>query len=146
VHGANRLASNSLLEGLVFGARAGKVMRDSEAAITHKGAIPAPEVYPKMNESRIRQIAWEYCGISRDANGLTEAKELLASTDFAAVANAAREHYELRNIHTVALLIARCALAREESRGGHYRKDFPETRPEFQKHSHVDRTSEVSFA
>jgi L-aspartate oxidase len=146
VHGANRLASNSLLEGLVFGARAGKVMRGSAAARTDEGTIPISEVYPKMNESRVRQIAWEYCGIARDATGLHQAKKLLESAEYETVARAAREHYELRNIHAVALLIARCALAREESRGGHFRTDFPETRPEFQKHSHVDRASEVSFA
>jgi L-aspartate oxidase len=62
------------------------------------------------------------------------------------VRNAARGDYELRNIQAVALLIARCALAREESRGGHFRTDFPETRAEFQKHSHLSRSSEVSFA
>jgi L-aspartate oxidase len=146
VHGANRLASNSLLEGLVFGARAGKVMRDSDGTSDHEGSIPAPEMYPKMNESQIRQIAWEYCGISRDATGLNQAKSLLQSSEYQAVPNATREHYELRNIHAVALLIARCALEREESRGGHFRTDFPQTRPEFEKHSHVDRASEVYFA
>jgi L-aspartate oxidase len=121
-------------------------MRDSKAAATLEGEIPSPELYPKISESRIRQIAWEDCGISRDADGLRQAEHQLASVGFDSVANAAREHYELRNIHTVALLISRCALAREESRGGHYRTDFPETRPEFQKHSQVNRTSEVSFA
>jgi L-aspartate oxidase len=146
VHGANRLASNSLLEGLVFGARAGKAMRDSGVAARQEGNISEPEMYPKMNESQVRQIAWEYCGISRDAAGLKQAKSMLESSEHQAVTHATREHYELRNIHAVALLIARCGLAREESRGGHYRTDFPETRPEFQKHSHVTRASEVHFA
>ena len=53
--------------------------------------------------------------------------------------------YELRNIHTVASLIARCALAREESRGAHYREDFPSPRPEFQKHSRIARENDVKF-
>ena len=53
--------------------------------------------------------------------------------------------YELRNIHTVALLIARCGLAREESRGAHYRVDFPAPRVEFEKHSVVSRGHEVAF-
>ncbi|HYP12789.1 MAG TPA: L-aspartate oxidase, partial [Bryobacteraceae bacterium] len=57
-----------------------------------------------------------------------------------------RHDYELRNLYQVALLIARCALAREESRGGHYRTDYPEARPEYQRHSLVSRGSEVSFA
>lgn len=146
VHGANRLASNSLLEGLVFGARAGQVMRDSTANVTHAGAIPEAEVYPDIHESRVRQIGWEQCGISRDAAGLQSAIKTLKAVEYKNVLHPTREHYELRNIHSVALLIARCALAREESRGGHYRTDFPESRRKFQKHSHIDRRAEVSFA
>jgi L-aspartate oxidase len=146
VHGANRLASNSLLEGLVFGARAGQVMRNASGTVTHAGAIPEAEVYPDIHESRVRQIAWEHCGISRDADGLNTAIQILKSVGRKSVLHPTREHYELRNMQSVALLIARCALAREESRGGHYRTDFPESRQEFQKHSHIDRGSEVSFA
>lgn len=146
VHGANRLASNSLLEGLVFGARAGQAMRESMAPTMHAGEIPEPERYPDMSETQVREIAWEYCGILRDAPGLTEATRLLQSVELERVARPSREHYELRNLHAVATLIARCALAREESRGGHYRTDFPNTRPEFQKHSHVDKHTEVRFA
>jgi L-aspartate oxidase len=146
VHGANRLASNSLLEGLVFGARAGAAMRNSTSTSTHQGAIPIPELHPEIEESVVRQITWEACGISREAIGLNHAIQTLQSVAERPLSRPAREHYELRNIHAVALLIARCALAREESRGGHYRTDFPDTRLEFQKHSHVDRSSDVSFA
>jgi Aspartate oxidase len=53
--------------------------------------------------------------------------------------------FESRNIHTVALLIAQCALAREESRGAHFRSDFPSPRAEFQKHSIIARGNAVSF-
>ena len=56
-----------------------------------------------------------------------------------------REDFERRNIHTVVELIARLGLAREESRGGHYREDFPVKRVEFEKHSVVARGGEVSF-
>ena len=146
VHGANRLASNSLLEGLVFGARAGQAMRESMAPSKHAGDLPEPERYPDMSEDQVRDIAWEHCGVLRDAAGLTEATRLLQSTGLQPVARPAREHYELRNLHAVATLVARCALAREESRGGHYRTDFPNTREEFQKHSHVDKHSQVTFA
>ena len=73
VHGANRLASNSLLEGLVFGARAGEAMRKSASTSTHQGAIPIPEFHPEIEESVVRQITWEYCGISREATGLNHA-------------------------------------------------------------------------
>jgi L-aspartate oxidase len=146
VHGANRLASNSLLEGLVYGARAGVAMRDSNVEPRHSGDIAQPELHPNMSEEEVREIAWEFCGIARDAAGLSQACQRLESTTHQRVPRAAREHYELRNLHAVALLIARCALAREESRGGHYRIDFPETRPEFQKHSIIDRFSQVTFA
>lgn len=145
VHGANRLASNSLLEGLVFGARAGAAMREAAPSSTHLGDIAEPERYPDIEEAAIRQIAWESCGISRDAIGLSSAIQSLQSVAQRKLARPAREQYELRNIYAVANLIARCALAREESRGGHYRTDFPETRPEFQKHSHISRGAEVSF-
>jgi L-aspartate oxidase len=146
VHGANRLASNSLLEGLVFGARAGRTMRECTTESRHVGDIPQPELHPNMDEAEVREIAWEYCGILRDGTGLSEACQRLESTTHQRVPQATRQNYELRNLHAVALLIARCALAREESRGGHYRTDFPGTRPEFQKHSHIDRSTEVSFA
>ncbi|MEP6537753.1 MAG: L-aspartate oxidase [Bryobacteraceae bacterium] len=145
VHGANRLASNSLLEGVVFGARAGAAMRDSDAASkSGKSSSPA-ELFPGLNEAQIRDIAWDQCGITRTGEGLREACRTLAAASLAPVVNADREHYELRNIHSVAHLIARSALAREESRGGHYRSDFPETREIFQKHSLVSHGKEVSF-
>ena len=146
VHGANRLASNSLLEGLVFGARAGAVMRDMASGKIREGSAPGEEVYPEASETAIRSLAWEYCGISRDGNGLSTALRALQAMKPVRVDRPAREHYELRNIYAVAMLIARCALAREESRGGHYRTDHPETRLEFQKHSHVDRQHDISFA
>jgi L-aspartate oxidase len=145
VHGANRLASNSLLEGLVFGARAGAVMRNIRSASGGNGIVACEEIYPDAPESSIRDITWEYCGISREGRGLTKALQFLQTISHSKIDHPRREHYELRNIHVIATLIARCALAREESRGGHYRTDFQETRPEFQKHSQIDRRSDVSF-
>lgn len=146
VHGANRLASNSLLEGLVYGARAGAAMRELKGDRSSCGELPEPEQHPEILESAVRSLTWEYCGISRDAEGLAKALGVLASVGHRNLEHPSREDYELRNLHLVASLIARCAQAREESRGGHYRTDFPETRPEFQKHSLVSRTSEVTFA
>jgi L-aspartate oxidase len=70
---------------------------------------------------------------------------MLAGVERKPAAQANRQSHELRNIHTVALLIARCALAREESRGGHYRVDFPEPRVEFQKHSRISLREEAGF-
>jgi L-aspartate oxidase len=102
--------------------------------------------YPEIPETELRELAWRHCGISRSGEGLHRACETLRSVGFVPNSHASRQHYELRNIHTVAALIARCAFAREESRGGHYRSDYPEPRPEFQKHSLVSLGGEVEFA
>jgi L-aspartate oxidase len=81
------------------------------------------------------------------ATGLKLAISTLNSTAMSAIPGSTRRHHQLRNIHTVATLIARCALAREESRGGHFRTDYPEARPAFQKHSVLRKdNAEVSFA
>ena len=143
VHGANRLASNSLLEGLVFGARAGAAMRE-ERPSSCRGAAPPAQI-PCVTEEQVRGLAWEHCGIIRSGNGLATACEILRSQRTKSVDSAPLGQYELRNIHAVALLIARCALAREESRGAHFRMDFPSPRPEFQKHSRIARGHEASF-
>jgi L-aspartate oxidase len=131
VHGANRLASNSLLEGCVFGARAGKSMlawsgNPGHAALTAASVELGPD-------DRARTIASQHCGIIRSAEGLRRAiaeVQALPPT----------------NMSTVAGLIARCALAREESRGGHYRSDYPHKRPEFAVHSNVRLDRDVWFA
>ena len=91
VHGANRLASNSLLEGLVFGARAGAAMRESMRESRHAGEIPQPELHPNIEEAEVRDIAWEYCGIARDAMGLSEACQRLESTTHQRVPGIARD-------------------------------------------------------
>jgi L-aspartate oxidase len=138
VHGANRLASNSLLEGVVFGARAGAAMREAPGGLRGGGA---PEfTVPRIEENELRRLAWEHTGILRSGAGLLdfisriEALPLEPRTPSRAAA-------ELRSLHTTALLIARCALAREESRGAHRRTDFPETSPRFARHSEISLSS-----
>jgi L-aspartate oxidase len=136
VHGANRLASNSLLEAVVFGARAGAAMSTRAAGDNGSKAAATPFLVPNMTEREIREITWEYCGITRDRKGLEFAvARLEAATLAAGVPGLAST--ELRNIHQVATLIAKCALWREESRGGHYRADFPEKHDEFLRPSRV---------
>jgi L-aspartate oxidase len=137
VHGANRLASNSLLEGVVFGARAARAMRESAGALR---TVPMrePEGRGEAPAGQTQRVAWEKCGIVRDATGLREACEWLAR-------RSPPERSEERNMREVALLIARCALAREESRGAHFRTDYPEKRAEFAKHSVVKKDAEIVF-
>ncbi len=147
VHGANRLASNSLLEGVVFGARAGAAMREWGKAAPASGQITGPMLAPGITEQRVRELTWAHCGISRDAAGLQTALDELEAAGLTETHNASRAGFELRNIHTVATLIAKCALARKESRGGHYRTDYPEIREEYRRHSLIDRqNAQVTFA
>jgi len=145
VHGANRLASNSLLEGLVFGARAADSMLDWAGEPIAGGELPGAPEFPGQAMDEVRRIAWEHCGILRSAGELREALDILRRGPTVAATEPRRSLHELRSIHTVTELIARCALAREESRGGHFRTDFPESREEFRKHSVVSRGTEVTF-
>jgi len=146
VHGANRLASNSLLEGLVFGARAGAVMRE-ELKYANSGTNEEPEQSANGSSATpdterfiqsVQQLMWNKVGIVRSRQGLTEAVQRLQASLPELPPPTSRRNCEARNIHTAALLIARSALARLESRGAHYRTDYPEhddTR--FRKHSIV---------
>jgi L-aspartate oxidase len=150
VHGANRLASNSLLEGVVFGARAGRAMREvmngQEGCPTSKTGREGCTTFraPRGESVKFRELAWAQCGIVRCADGLRHAVAALES-DPEDGCEFRPERSEARNIRQNAWLIARCALAREESRGAHFRTDFPAKRPEFEKHSVISRDAGVRF-
>ena len=144
VHGANRLASNSLLEGLVFGARAGLAMRESMSEPRHAGEIPQPELHPNMSEAEVRDIAWEYCGIARDAAGLSEACQRLESTTHQRVPRASREAYELRNLHAVALLIAAAPLRARKAAAGTIVRTFRRPGPSF-RNTHRSTSTAARF-
>jgi L-aspartate oxidase len=145
VHGANRLASNSLLEGVVFGARAGAAMRECAGASLLESAPSGEPRFPCATAEELRALAWDKCGILRNGPDLEEAVHRLASMPREATSNPNRALFELRSMHIVTELIARCALARRESRGAHFRTDYPGKRPEFQKHSLVTKDQEVAF-
>jgi len=153
VHGANRLASNSLLEGLVFGARSAAAMvqppqaapikpnRRSNTGAEHSGqshrgshpfSAPTPAI---MDAATVRSVMWESAGLFRSRDGLIEANARLDAA-FAldlrmlgagkpGARHARAEDWRRFNLVTVARLIASAALRREESRGGHFREDFP---------------------
>lgn len=139
VHGANRLASNSLLEGLVFGARAGEAatkdnslwpvvsgqtVENSESPVRNPQSVIATAV-----RKRVKRAMWERVGILRDKESLRRALH-----EFRQIAGA-NLSISSRNFVTLAILVAEAALWREESRGGHYRTDFPETSESFKLHS-----------
>jgi L-aspartate oxidase len=135
VHGANRLASNSLLEGVVFGARAGQALKSIEPRAKAVPPRPYNARFPAISERDLRAIAWNACGVLRNGPELEAAYKRLQARTYERSAVPDRSRFEIRNIHQVATLISRAALAREESRGGHYRTDFPLKSEAFQKHS-----------
>ncbi len=146
VHGANRLASNSLLEGVVFGARAAQAMLGSAKLRPQAGIAPTLPQFPEISEPELRALMWRDCGIVRTGDLLTEACSKLDNLHCTPQPEPTRAHYELRNMHSVGRILARCALARQESRGGHFRSDFPEKKPEFQKHTLARIGSDIEFA
>ena len=168
VHGANRLASNSLLEGLVFGARSGQAMM-KDAPVSKRQAVGLPgSPAPKPGNSagaansaakaavnakpspaafdKIRDVMWRQVGIMRDGKELAGALMQLQAIELPKSEKPGRTEYEVRNLHSLAVLMARSALAREESRGSHYRADFPYRDDEkFDKHSIVQKGKDVSL-
>ncbi len=134
VHGANRLASNSLLEGLVFGVAAAASM------IAEIGPVQTSDSTSSMKESlqtfhssqlieewiaKLRDLMWRDAGLLRDAEGLHRAEAALQTMKESMPGGMTRREVEARNLFTVAGMIVQCALGREESRGAHFRNDFP---------------------
>ncbi|HRH40919.1 MAG TPA: L-aspartate oxidase [Pyrinomonadaceae bacterium] len=148
VHGANRLASNSLLEGLVFGARAGESaladsLKSQVSSLKSEERDLRPETWDfelsTAVKKRVKRVMWERVGIARNADDLRRAVKEFEQIEQAKLGIASR------NFVTVAKLIAQGALWREESRGGHYRDDFPERNDEkFQVHSIQQLGAEIS--
>lgn len=149
VHGANRLASNSLLEGLVFGARAAKSMLEDDLSFVLADVPPAssstvPPDAEQGIEARVqllRQAMWAHAGLLREEaslrEGLRAQRECEAYMEqLAGKGSMSRPLAEAQALCTVADAILQSALAREESRGAHYRNDFPRRDDErFRKHS-----------
>jgi L-aspartate oxidase len=141
VHGANRLASNSLLEGLVFGARAGRAMgtdakvarTDVEGAATDvEDAAAHGEGAGDIGVHEIRDLMWTHVGLFRTGDGVQTAVAAL-DAPWGSVTRRIRggarldsDEWKRANLLTVARLIARAALRRTESRGAHYRDDYPQ--------------------
>jgi L-aspartate oxidase len=133
VHGANRLASNSLLEGAVFAQRVAEKLSTLEPqSFDSVIEIKYPDMcIDKQRESewkkKLRQIMWEHAGIIRTSSGLIEGiKRLKELTE-----EVPESYFEVHNMLLTAQIIMESALWRQESRGGHYRFDYPETIPEW---------------
>ncbi len=144
LHGANRLASNSLLEGLVFGAIAGETCLETVNHNTRQPARVVSDIRPSDRSeldladvrSSLRSVMWRHAGIERDGQRLEEVQEMF---DFWARYTLdkifdERPGWETQNLLLVGSLMVRAAQWRQESRGTHYRTDFPTTRDEFRLH------------
>ena len=142
VHGANRLASNSLLEVLVFSKRIIERTRGeiNTAGVAEKEAMAIParnrnsNSAPKLSLRALESLLWENVGIVRSGEKLKEAVEILAIWEKSLVRPTDRPSYELANMVAVGRLMAEAAVTREESRGAHFRSDFPETKDEWLRH------------
>ncbi|CAA6603201.1 quinolinate synthase, L-aspartate oxidase (B protein) subunit [Rhodospirillaceae bacterium LM-1] len=141
LHGANRMASNSLLECLVFGSAAAKDILSRLAATPEPPALPAwdeswvtdsdEEVVVSHNWDELRLFMWDYVGIVRSTKRLERAKrrvDLLLGeiADYYGSFKVRNDLLEMRNLAVVSDLIIRSAMARKESRGLHYTLDYPE--------------------
>jgi len=145
VHGANRLASNSLLEGLVYGARAAQNMREQLHSANKHGAVASAAAgnHGQSAETekfikKVQSLMWQHVGVVRDGKALQQVVPALRAMQSQAPQAGDRRSHEAVNIVEAGLLIARSALAREESRGAHYRLDHPlKNDAKYRKHSVV---------
>jgi len=145
VHGANRLASNSLLEGVVFAARIGRALEEEGPGVGSAGGVdsaepPNPrwatlpegaprtrgrgEARPRGLRERLRRLMTDRVGVVRSGDGLTEAISELERLDLEPMEQSP-EGFEVANLVELGRAVAELALWREESRGGHWRSDHP---------------------
>jgi L-aspartate oxidase len=144
VHGANRLASNSLLEAIVFSRRiiertrgktkpkvSGGKNREIRCSLSQR---PTPKAVPIPSLTTLQQLHWDKAGIIRNQEGLDQAANILAAWQSSLRQSTDQPSYELSNLILTGRLLTEAALFREESRGAHFRSDFPQSSPKWQCH------------
>jgi L-aspartate oxidase len=137
VHGANRLASNSLLESLVFAARSVRALGEpwpeaAESSAVHDVPSPVRDATTPVDRSELQSLMWDAVGLYRDEAGLAGAAETLSTW---APASATIADRETGNLLDIARSVVAAARARHESRGAHFRSDFPLTNPAEARHA-----------
>jgi L-aspartate oxidase len=130
VHGANRLASNSLLEGLVFAERIGQVLSRDLPPVLPVVESPTAQVPGALLDTSVRRSLQqgmdEGAGVLRSAGSLAQVRTLLAALPDAAPGRPCTEDWETSNLHAIASVLAQHALIRQETRGSHWREDYPD--------------------
>ncbi len=142
IHGANRLASNSMLEGLVFGLRAASIapalprLSYEQLGVAAELAPPPVRCAPTALRAELQSIMQTCAGMEREEEGLREALDRVRAwvAQIATLPTSSREEAEAANMVTVANLVLTAALARTESRGAHFRSDFPEAYNAWRRH------------
>ncbi|MFQ6122163.1 MAG: L-aspartate oxidase [Dehalococcoidales bacterium] len=145
VHGANRLASNSMLEVVVFSKRivekTRKGIKQRTPGVTKDTEIhhllsqrQVPETMPEASLSALQQLLGDKVGAIRNRENLTQAADILAAWQKSLPKPTDRPSYELNNLVLTGRLVTEAALLREESRGAHFRSDFPKSSPQWQRH------------
>lgn len=153
VHGANRLASNSLLEGLVFGLMTADHLGDTlmPDPVDDSGQVLPNPLSPigaanpgavSVAQAAIQKLMGEHVAVVRSRDGLEMTRSELARIAGHVTEWSGTDATQVRNMLTLAMAITDAALAREESRGGHYRSDFPETDPELDHQHQVISTND----
>jgi len=145
-HGANRLASNSLLEGLVFGARIVERTTNASSSKPSRGFSNPLKIHdteefvtrelhtqePSLED--LRDLMWNRVGLVRDEPGLSEARNTLSAWQYSLPKPRTTAEFELSNMILIGRLMAIAARQRRESRGGHWRSDFPMSDPSWECH------------
>lgn len=157
LHGANRLASNSLLEAIVYGVAAGAGASKAAQTISdeqHLRVLPIsnqiktprnPVLHLLDIKNTLKSVMWRSAGVKRNAELLTEGLETLAQLKrFMRGEQIESEGWDLQNMLQIGAIIMQAALLREETRGGHTRTEFPERRPEWRKHLTFQRQEDGS--
>lgn len=144
LHGANRLASNSLLEVVVFSKRIVERTQEMDKLVSIPGSTKADyyclserqvsKTSSRFSLPNLQSLLWDKVGIVRSGEGLAEAADTLASWQSSMPQPTDRPSYELNNMILNARLMTEAALLRQESRGAHFRTDFPESSSDWQKH------------
>ena len=144
VHGANRLASNSLLEVVVFarrilekateGVSPPETSERESFSLSDRKRRKISGALPPLSLSALQSLMWDKVGIVRSGDGLANAASTLASWQKSVEKPSDRPSYELANLILVGRLMAEAALIREESRGAHFRTDFPQPSDAWLKH------------